>query len=79
MKCAREMLSQVFSNMIDSTCLAHVISLVGFKWIDIFQDIYSFVADVKSLFVHSPARKHRYQAYLTRLGNVFKLLPEPVL
>ena len=78
-KCAQEVLPPFFPNMIHSSCWAHIISLVGSRWVDIFEDVNLFVVDFKSLFVYSSARKRRYQAYLSRLGKICKLPPEPVL
>jgi hypothetical protein len=78
-KCAQEILSPLFPNMIHGTCWAHIISLVGSRWVDIFEDVNSFVADFKLIFLRTPARKRRYQTYLSRLGKTCKLPPEPVL
>lgn len=61
------------------TCWAHIINLVGSKWIDTFGEVNQFVSDMKSIFVHAPARKRRYHKFLSRKGRQAKLAPEPVL
>lgn len=78
-KCVNDVLKPLFPKMVHSTCWAHIISLVGSKWVDVFAEVNSFVADMKSIFVHSAARKRRYESLLKRLGKPVKLAPQPVL
>ena len=78
LKCVREVLHPAFPKMHHSTCWAHIINLVESKWVDFFADVNSFVFDMKTTFIHAPARKHRYIKYLKRIGRNACLPPEPV-
>lgn len=78
-KCVREVLMPIFTNLVHGTCWAHILNLVGTKWLDIFGEVNTFVSDMKSIFVHAPARRRRYQNFLTRKARPCKLAPEPVL
>ena len=42
LKCVREVLHPVFPKMHHSICWAHIINLVGSKWVDLFADVNSF-------------------------------------
>ena len=78
-KCLREVLKPILPTLVHGTCWAHIINLFRSKWIDIFSDVNTFVSDMKSIFVHAPARGRRYQQFLPRKGSPVRLAPESIL
>ena len=56
-KCIRKVLKPLFHMLSNETCWTHIPSLVSSRWVDVFANVNSFVADMKNiLFTHQLAR-----------------------
>ncbi|GBC39461.2 transcription factor E2F6 isoform X1 [Rhizophagus irregularis DAOM 181602=DAOM 197198] len=69
-KCYREVLLPLMPQLIHVPCCAHIINLIGDMWrtLSQFNILKSLLDKIKEVFVHSPARRGRYLAYLKMHG-----------
>jgi Na+/H+ antiporter NhaB len=67
LKAYREVLKGVMPHSVHTTCLCHVINLVGETWqhYKYFSEVTALVMWVKSAFFKKPARKRRWLYFLT--------------